>query len=252
MVKSKVSMTAAGRGVSAILSADAELQADGRSARFEQFMDKYSDPEDAGLELIPLEVTQRLRQEGLNTNTIFQVWLDDNDDYGQARVVSNAELDGLIDSGATLLTRGMPDSQRTTGMQKLSQVMSGAKYYTGNGFYGDGLYFADTVNVAGSYATGNANNRGALMRAVLASDSRSIGYDDLYRMAKNAYPNRVMSDGALSCYARSLGYDVVTIPRSNGATYYNVLNRRKLVIASELGSVRGTTITFSDEVRNVR
>ena len=233
MVKSKPSMTGrmAGRSPS--------------PESFDEFIAKYA-YEVAGSTYIDkpsAEFREMARNEGLNPYTSFQVYVDDNDDYGKADVVSSEELDRMIAAGATEVFRGMPDDADSTGAAKLEQPMYGKKYYIGQGIYGDGLYFADDINVAGWYASSfgaehSSPNTGSIARAAVKPGAKIGAYFDVVRqMDADGYQRYFDDYAAVSAYARSRGYDILTSIHSGEGLYYTVLNRGALVFSDKLGTV---------------
>ena len=183
-----------------------------------------------------------LRQQGLNSASEYQLYLEESGDYGTATVVSEEDFRKVInDTDSILVWRGMPDSEYSTGDQKLDNVMYGEKYYTGSGIYGDGLYFANTPEVAGRYATRHAlpGSHGAVVRAAVKPDAKVGDYFNVAAEMAAEYPNITLrSDGLISAYARSRGYDIITSDHGNGNIYYTVLNRGSLVMCSELMDAR--------------
>ena len=210
---------------------------------FDEFMARYSSDyatsEYAVAEMPPDRADELMRQ-NLNSGTVFQLWLDDNNDYGAPNVVSDMEINRLIDEGATPIYRGMPDSARSTGEYKLSQVMQPGKYYTGTGVHGDGLYFGDVLDVAGSYAADNPGATGSVMRAVLAPNAKVVSKSELRAEMKALRPDAAQTRAQMSAFARARGYDVIT--QDNGqpfGVYYVILNRSAIIMGSTIANARG-------------
>lgn len=219
-----------------------------RKLTYADFFKKYQwvNPETGEAENydeVPVEDSQRFHESGLNPMTTFQLWLDVAHDYGKPTLVSSDEFDKLVESGAVEIFRGMPDSARTSGEDKLKQVMYEDAYYAGNGKYGDGLYFAESIDVAANYAANHENHRngsgtGAVVRAVLKPGSKTIDYGELNKILRSENPDVFMSYGDKSVWARSHGYDAITAVDPNGGNYVNVINRSALIISDNLGRAK--------------
>ena len=209
---------------------------------FEDFFEKYRSDEGLGERQytdVPLDMVQDLRDRGLNARTVFQLWLEDADDYGKPEVVSGEEIDRLVKGGATQIFRGMPDTKRHTGEEKLNQVLYESKYFSGEGVYGDGLYFAVNIDVAGTYASSSPGASGSVMRAVLKPGIKSISYDDAHAAFRKEHPDLFATNGDISAWARSKGYDAITVDHPANGRYYNIINRGAIVMSGKLGKAKG-------------
>lgn len=205
----------------------------GAGMSFEDFVARYGDYDettDTTYIVPPYGAAERLKRQGLD-GTVYQFFLDENNDYAKPDVVSSEELNRLIDDGAELFYRGMPNSSRTTGVQKLEQVMYADKYYVGEGIYGDGLYFSGDISDAVMYGA-RRDSKGAIMRAVLKPDAKIADYYEISRAFMKEHPNVYYGDSELSAYARSKGYDALRA----GSSYMNVINRGALIIDGHLAT----------------
>ena len=189
---------------------------------------------------------QKLEKQGLNVRTPLQWYIDQNGIYGNPKVIDN-EKDFVFAKGMFGITlyRGMPDSGRSTGEYKLNNFIHDNKYYVGEGIYGDGIYFAGNVGVANNYAlSGDAiDGHGAVMRAKIKPDAKVAYYDDIYhdymQHHKDKYCTSSQREGLISCYARSLGYDILIYGGANEGGYFNVLNRSALIVNSNIERKKG-------------
>ena len=184
-----------------------------------------------------------LREQGLNGGSMFQLYLDENDDYGTPEVMAPEEFDKYVkDNKLRVVYRG--DADIEDGDYELSAVdmqknfLYDRKYYVGNGMFGDGKYFGDE-RTAKSYAvTGYyVEGQGAVMRMALKPGAKTIGHERLKRELAEEYPEHALRESLLSVYARSKGYDAITVGIGSDA-FVCVINRDAVVASSEIRRVR--------------
>lgn len=205
---------------------------------FEDFYEKHKG--------MTLEEADALRAKGLNPSSYYQLWLEENDDYGRASIITENDAQNLVDRGYTVIYRGMPDSFRSTGESKLKDIQDDGGYFTGTGIYGDGLYFSNSRETAHLYATGFDYDRGhgAMIAALIKPTAKVAVHGDMLReLGKNhdeAFSDgRVGLDGLVSVYARSKGYDIIQRKITEGESFYVVLNREAVYMVDKLGEAQG-------------
>lgn len=215
---------------------------------FEEFQEKYSEKLPDGTYLparVPFEERRKLKRAGLNPNTAFQLYLQDNNDYAKPRVVSDREFDAIVqaeNASSRVIYRGCNDVGGLTGEEMHRRFMNNDTYFTGNGVYGDGIYFGGRRSTAEYYAregavySGSKTGTGSIMRAMLAPGAKVISYQKLHEQFKKAV-GRNPDNASISAYARSLGYDAIRTKHPSGDYYTNVLNRGALIVSSATTAV---------------
>jgi hypothetical protein len=187
-------------------------------------------------------------------NLYLKKVLDEQGFNGKPRVVSAAEYQKAVDSGATPLYRGVAGDTPTQVDEFVSQLLTGDTPYVGRGMFGDGTYFTDVSTTALKFAKedrlGNPINFGKTIDAALAPEARIIDLEDLQvqfmRTTKMtpaqkelyySYPQDFYEDASM--WATTRGYDAIRIknPVVNWETqealpdvYTIVLNRTALIV----------------------
>ena len=184
-----------------------------------------------------------LRAQGLNSGSLFQLYLDENDDYGAAEVMAPKDFDKYVkDNKLRVIYRG--DADIEDGDYKLSAVemqknfLYDPKYYVGSGMFGDGKYFGN-LKTAEEYALDGyfVQGRGSVIKAALKPGAKTITVAALQDEIKRTHPDFALRESMLSVYARSHGYDAILTDSSPDA-YVNVINRDALVVSSKIRRVR--------------
>lgn len=209
---------------------------------FEQFQNEHLN--EWGGWMMDAATQTDLMNQGLNAMTIYQLWLDKTGDYEKPQVMGDAEFDQYVtQNGLTPIHRGVASTKKMTAAEMHDITLYADKYYVGEGIHGDGLYFGNH-EVAASYAVGLSKVRGtigkgAVMKAALKPTAKTVNYHDVLSMALHETGHDLRFDnGVLSAYARSKGYDVISIDTGKTGTFLNVLNRGALVVSSAYTHVK--------------
>lgn len=181
--------------------------------------------------------------------------------HGRPRIVTRAELDGLVAQGWTEVWRGHAGVSTTfeQARERAEQYRSSDRHYPGRGIYGNGSYFGP-LETARRYAKFEPGDTwgdlsmeemdeifddphhpawAGLTRAALPPDARIIDRWD----AMQFYHDRVIGEAGLSpaSHTRVLadlgrasalrGYDAIRVETGNGdEVYYVILNRSILAV----------------------
>ena len=230
------SASASGRGDSAIAPTGATPE------NYSAFVDKYA--EDRMLD-VPLDKARDFMERGLNGLTPLQLYMDEIDGYGKATLMDDRDFDEYVrENELYVIYRGMPDSGRTSGVEKNMNFLTADSYYVGQGVMGDGMYFGDR-QIAHAYATREDNQNGSVIRAALKKGAKIAEYDDIfaeYQQSKEVRDRKLLKSryrtAELSAYAMSRGYDAIrhVSPMSpdRNSGFYVILNRSAIVASSEL------------------
>jgi len=160
------------------------------------------------------------------------------------QVVSDAQLQQMISSGAKPIYRSvdditLPGNIRMTGTDMHDMLRSGDLTYLGNGIYGDGLYFSDSLS--GSKGYGSTTIRGVLSpkAKTISMQQLKSEYDSFIkshpqtRKALGFAAQRGARINSYSQFALIRGYNVVTYTHYDGETYYNVIDRSALIVSDK-------------------
>jgi hypothetical protein len=140
---------------------------------------------------------------------------------------SKAEIDAVIAAGGTEMFRGVPDKDK-------AKEQAAGKDFSGQGDYGNGRYFATSAKEPREYAEGgDGKSKGGVIRAALKPGAKTIPYDRLEReytagvRSGKINPKKTNT----SDFARSKGYDAVTVPHKG---YVVVINKKAMVVQRTL------------------
>lgn len=190
------------------------------------------------------QVYNKLKGTGLNSTSYFQAYIDELDDYKLPVVVPTSKFEA-VSKESQVFYRGLTSTEQKTAQEMIHQTLYENKYYTGNGVQGDGLYFTTDATKAGRYASIKGGD-GASFRIVLSQDAKVFelpedstfkntklyalqmakdeGLDEYMRSASGEYSN-----GMVSAYLRTKGYDAIRIHRKD-EDYIVVLNREVMIV----------------------
>lgn len=155
--------------------------------------------------------------------------------------MNGTELFRTVNAGKDPVARVKYDADEIATQVQRGRVTR----YSDNGgsVYGRGLYFADNYGDSKVYGntTGNIKST-AMIRAKLNSNAKTISYNSARnglsreissgsKLGKSlAKINRRDSDSAVSIYALSKGYNVIT----SGHSYFNILNRNAVTMSKTI------------------
>ena len=218
MVKSKPSTTGASR-----------------IETFDEFDRRHGGDGIASTYKIDHEKRKELYAQGLNSTNALQHYIEDNGLYGTATVLEDADFDAYVEAnGLKPIYRGMPDGENLTGVEKHENFLYDDKYYVGNGMFGDGQYFAyDRVEAEKYAVTGFHEGDGAVIKAALKPSAKTVRHDALLAEMAEKHRQYKYSESMLSVYARSQGYDAMTL-----GGMIVVLNRDALVVSGDIRRMR--------------
>jgi hypothetical protein len=208
----------------------------------------YFTPEKA----LQLEEGVPWRPEG--ENLYLKKVLDEQGFNGKPRVVSAAEYQKAVDSGALPLHRGVAGETAEQVDQFVGQLLTGDTPYIGRGLFGDGTYFADSPATALKFAkedrVGNPIPFGKTVEAALDPRAKIAYLEDIEAEFQKtglmtpaqkelyySYPQDFYESASM--WATAHGYDAIRIknPVVNWTTreqipdtYTIVLNRTALII----------------------
>lgn len=161
------------------------------------------------------------------------------------QVIPDVQLQQMINNGAQPIYRSvddvtLPGKVHLSGADMHDMLRDGDLTYLGNGMYGDGLYFSNSLK--GSKGYGNTTIQG-----VLSPNARTITEKQL----RNEYDNYIKTHpqtrkalgfsakrgsswkNSLSQFALIRGYNVITYTHYDGETYYNVIDRSALIVSDK-------------------
>lgn len=163
------------------------------------------------------------------------------------QVVPDAQILQMISNGAEPLYRTVNDTT-TPGNVKMTagdmhdMMRYGDLTYLGNGIYGDGLYFSNSLSGSKGYGYSGSSQT---VRAVLSPGAKVISDKQLqkeYDSFVKSHPRTRKALGfsrsksttnSMSQFALIKGYNVITHTHSNGEVYYNVINRSALIVSDK-------------------
>jgi hypothetical protein len=201
-----------------------------------------------------LEIEEGVPWKPDGENLYLKKVLDEQGFNGKPVVVSPAEYQKAIDSGAVPLYRGVAGDTPKQVDEFVSQLITGETPYVGRGMFGDGTYFTNTPSTALKFAkedrVGNPINFGKTIDAALNPQARIIDLEDIQREFQNtsrmtqaqkdlyySYPQDFYEDASM--WAATRGYDAIRIknPVVNWQSgeaipdvYTIVLNRTALIV----------------------
>lgn len=210
---------------------------------FEQFRDEFIP--DGRYELVPSNVRGELKEQGLNSTTPFQSYIDRKNDYAKPDVMDEDSFNKYVgDNNLEVIYRGVADIDGMKASEMNDITLYADKYYVGRGIYGDGLYFGSSIGIAEEYARSGSTHKGSVLSGALKPTAKTIEVGDIARMMMDETKiDGYANSGALSAYARSKGYDAIKIPFVIGGkvtrVYTNVINRGAMVFSSKYGDTSG-------------
>lgn len=209
------------------------------SQQYDDFM-KMTDDDKADVisQAIKQGVPMHLNDQSDFQKFIYNVGLNDKPD-----VVDDATLSAMKGKDLFRNVNAVYNKKLDVGFsadQIAKQVQAGSKTYVSSGnkaYYGSGIYFASNYRSSAAYG----NTRGdikqtAVMRAKFNSNAKIISYNDATRGVSKEISSgsklgktlsKVGHDSQASIYAMAKGYNVI----SNGANYYNILNRNAITMS---------------------
>jgi hypothetical protein len=187
-------------------------------------------------------------------NLYLKKVLDEQGFNGKPKVVSAAEYQKAVDSGAVPLYRGVAGDTPAQVDEFVNQLLTGDTPYVGRGMFGDGTYFTDVSTTALKFAKedrlGKPINFGKTIDAALAPEAKIIDLEDLqaqFMRTTNmtpaqkelyySYPQDFYEDASM--WASTNGYDAIRIknPVVNWESqealpdvYTIILNRTALIV----------------------
>lgn len=221
MVKSKPSATAKRSG----------------TAMFGSFVSRHVNPD--GRFGMSDSQSADLEAEGLNGKTALQLFVDEEGLYGSATVLDDADFDRYVEeNGLEVMYRGMPDSGKLSGAEKHENFMYDQKYYIGQGYYADGMYFSDNELTGQRYACDSDYTvGGAVIRAALKPGAKVIdtwdASGDYFAHSLSGMVGFESTESMKSALALANGYDAIVV-RQGGETQIVVLNRNAVVVSSNI------------------
>jgi hypothetical protein len=201
-----------------------------------------------------LEIEEGVPWKPDGENLYLKKVLDEQGFNGKPVIVSSAEYQKAIDSGAVPLFRGVAGDTPQQVDEFVTQLLNGDTPYVGRGMFGDGTYFTDKGTTALKFAkedrVGNPINFGKTIDAALSPQARVIDLEDIRTQFQStttmtpaqrelyySYPQDFYEDASM--WAASNGYDAIRIknPVVNWQTqealpdtYTIILNRTALII----------------------
>ena len=201
-----------------------------------------------------LEIEEGVPWKPDGENLYLKKVLDEQGFNGKPVVVSPAEYQKAIDSGAVPLYRGVAGDTPKQVDEFVSQLITGETPYVGRGMFGDGTYFTNTPSTALKFAkedrVGNPINFEKTIDAALNPQAKIIDLEDIQREFQNtsrmtqaqkdlyySYPQDFYEDASM--WAATRGYDAIRIknPVVNWQSgeaipdvYTIVLNRTALIV----------------------
>lgn len=162
-------------------------------------------------------------------------------------IVSQSEFDDMtvnapFGSAQTVLYRTVNSTTvngiKFTADDICDMLTDGDTTFVGNGIYGDGLYFSNSLSGSKAYGYGSSKTVGA----VFNSKSRMISdtalrkqYDAFVKSHPQTrkalgFARSRSSHNSMSQFALIAGYNVITSSQGGSETYYNVLDRSVLTM----------------------
>lgn len=150
------------------------------------------------------------------------IWAAAGEKPGQ--LASKSEMDDLVAGGYTELWRGLNGGADSSVYAE--QYKTGKVAYAGEGIYGSGTY----TTTGKDYVTRNYGSPGnAILRIALRPDAKVITAKKVEEQFEEDSAGwdtdkvTVLDDPGR--YAAYLGYDAVQVPRSDGSSFYVIVNR---------------------------
>lgn len=190
-----------------------------------------------------------------NQNNFLKNLLDDQGFLNKPRVISPAEFGKLAEQGNPVIYRGIAadSSEQLTGY--VDDLLRGDKPFVGRGMFGDGIYFADKLEIAESFTKEDALGKkkfstGRVVKAIIDPQAKIVDFDDLlkemrasydlanYGKITETYPEDFY--GTYSSFAAARGYDGIRKRKPKiswrpdaapvDGDYIVILNRTALII----------------------
>lgn len=144
---------------------------------------------------------------------------------GLPQVMSKADYDALPgpELHRGVMPAGTPASP-ISAAEIIEQYKSG-QHFVGQGIFGNGTYFSDSIDDARKYASGEG---GALFTAKIAPDARVINWNDRHSLGQS------VDWSNFGQWAVEQGVDVIQVGNDvadGSGIFHVVLNRTKVVIA---------------------
>lgn len=175
---------------------------------------------------------------------IYNIGLNDRPD-----VVDDATLDSMSGTELFRTVNNVYDRQNDISYsadQIIKQIQAGRVTRTsdnGGSVYGRGIYFADDKRGSSAYGNTRGNvKKTAIVRAKINSNAKTISHSSASAGARAEIKSgsklgkalrKCDSDSAVSIYAMSKGYNVIT----SGHGYYNVLNRNAITMSKSINPI---------------
>lgn len=175
---------------------------------------------------------------------IYNIGLNDKPD-----VVDDATLNKMAGTEIFRTVNNVYDRQNDISYnadQIVRQIQYGRVTRTsdnGGSLYGRGIYFADNKSSSAMYGNTRGNViKTAIVRAKVNSNAKTISHSSASagaraEMKSGSKLGRALrkcdSDSAVSIYAMSKGYNVIT----SGHGYYNVLNRNAITMSKSINPI---------------
>lgn len=234
----------AGTGTSGAVQVDDTQQAQAMGASYAQFQ---SMTDDQKADYIDSMATQPVP--AFLSDSAFQRFTYNSDMNDVPQLVDDKTLDSM---GGTELFRNVNASYNRSidvgykADEIAAQIQKGSitRYSdSGGSVYGRGLYFADDYGSSAIYGNTSKNVKAtAVVRCKLNSNAKAINYSSATAGMRSEIASgsklgnslkkiaRTDSDSAVSIFALSKGYNVIT----SGHGYFNILNRNAVTMSKEI------------------
>lgn len=166
------------------------------------------------------EIDKLLLQNTLNQSSFYQKFVYATENGGKL-----PQIVDVLPSDCIKIYRGVKNAPNLTAEFINNATKFDNVAYIGNGVYGDGIYFSSKFDRAEKFAKESGN----VINAALSKDASIIDYDSINEEMINAWKGKI-NNMEVSVYARLKGYDAITMELPDGEIYYNIINRRCLLI----------------------
>lgn len=180
------------------------------------------------------------------SQTDFQKFIYNSGLNDKPDVVDDATLNSMNGTEIFRTVNNVYDRQNDISYnadQIAKQVIAGRVTRTsdnGGSVYGRGIYFANNKHDSTVYGNTRGNvKKTAIIRGKLNNNAKIISYNNAFSGCQKEIRSgsklgkalaKCDSDSAVSIYAMSKGYNVI----SNGRSYLNVLNRNAITVSSNI------------------
>ena len=239
-----VTATQSGTPVNQQVQIDDTQQAQPMSASYDSFMAMSDDQKAATIDAMANQPVPAFLSDTAMQRFTYNLGLNDKPtlvDDDVLDTMNGTELFRTVNSGRDSVARVRYDADEIATQIQRGRVTR----YSDNGgsVYGRGLYFANSYGSSKVYGntTGNIKST-AMVRAKLNSNAKTIDYYQASRglskeMASGSKLGESLSkiarrdsESAVSIYAMSKGYNVIT----SGHGYFNVLNRNAVTMSKTI------------------